>query len=173
MVIRHDVNSEKYLACEADYPAVFQLKPASGVATLISDIWAITAAHCLYLLFSDNYEEVPFKVHIAERESTVIDAVYPPECSAVDEAKRLFHEARGKGIEMTGAFIERVFAALEPGAGPHDVALLKLEQPVTHVAPVSLYSQDDEVGQEVSMLGWGASEPSSDRRPRWLSPSAT
>ena len=157
VVIRHDVNPTEYLACEADHPAVFQLQPASGVATLVAETWAITAAHCLYLLIKDNYEEVPFKVQIADREHTIVDAVYPPECGAIDEVKMLFREARDHREDTNSdVFVESVFTALEKGAGPHDIALLRLERPATHVKPIALYQNNDEVGQEVLMLGWGA-----------------
>lgn len=155
MVIRHDVNSAEYLACEADYPAVFQLKPASGVATLVSETWAVTAAHCLYLLLKEDYRNTPFEVHIAGRRNTIIDTVHHPECEGIEEVEAIFLEARGKD-KADDAFTERIFTALEQGAGPFDIALLKLEHPVPHVIPVEPYQNHDEVGQEVLMLGWGA-----------------
>lgn len=39
--------------------------------------------------------------------------------------------------------------------GPHDLALVRLQRPVTAVAPVGLYRERDEVGQEIIVVGKG------------------
>ena len=157
MVIRHDVNPDTYLASEDDYPAVFSILPAAGVATLIDEQWAVTAAHCSYLLLRGNFENQPFEVTINGVKNVVVDAVYPPDCDAIDKARKLFRTARREGRDTTSdSFITAAFSALEKVAGPNDIALLRLEQPVTNTSPLSLYEDDDEVGQAGLMLGWGA-----------------
>ena len=37
----------------------------------------------------------------------------------------------------------------------YDIALLKLATSITDVEPVSLYTETDEVGQNITLLGWG------------------
>ncbi|SDD40223.1 S1 family peptidase [Kordiimonas lacus] len=39
--------------------------------------------------------------------------------------------------------------------GVTDLALIKLEKPVTSVAPARLYREQDETGKRISILGWG------------------
>lgn len=130
IVIRHDVPDAAYLARESDYPALFGIyRTKAGhkdcVATVISPRWAITAAHCA-------------------REKRLLEAAAP--------------EAKGYSVEIAGkpALIDRVVH--HPGSGSGrapDIALLRFASPVTHVAPVPIYRNRDEVGRIILMPGWG------------------
>ncbi|MDQ2075154.1 trypsin-like serine protease [Marinimicrobium sp. ABcell2] len=130
IVIRHDIPDAAYLARESDYPSVFNLYLTKAghkdcMATLIGPRFAITAAHC------------------------------------VNEKLRLSASApEGPGFAVTIAGRPaRIDAVLRhPGNGTDrapDIALLRLAEPVTHVAPMPLYRGTDEVGQVVVMPGWG------------------
>lgn len=137
IVTRHDTGYIRYLASEADYPAVFPLERHDHhkvcAATLIDSRWAVTAAHCVEetQLFEAWRDVSPYEVQIADQQY----------------------------------FVQRVhFHPRWPGAAGHnwqpdqvDLALLELDRQVADVAPVALYTQDDELGQVVTFLGWGFS----------------
>lgn len=59
-------------------------------------------------------------------------------------------EIAGKTIGVTEVLIHPKWNRM-----PHDVALLKLAEPVKDVAPALLYSADDEVGKTVTFVGNG------------------
>ena len=130
IVVRHDVPDAAYLARESEFPAVFSLyRTKAGhnecVATLIAAKFAITAAHCA-------------------REKALLDAAAPD---------RPGYEVRIAGLP---ARIDRVIHHPGDGGGrAPDLALLRLAEPVTHVAPLPLYRGAQEVGQVVAMPGWG------------------
>ncbi len=131
IVIRHDIPDAAYLARQSDYPSVFALyRTEAGhndcVATLISPKFAVTAAHC-----------------------------------ARDKSLLSESEPDGPGYEVTIAGLPaRIDSVLHhPGNGTDDpapdIALLRLAETVTHVAPMPLYRGKNEVGQVVVMPGWG------------------
>jgi len=156
LVIRHDIDPKAYLADEKKYPSVFQLLPGEGVATLIHPQWAVTAAHCIYLLLEKDFRNQPFKVTIADLENIITEVRYPSECSDFDEVMYLYQEARKMQQDLTSEeFVVEIFAKLTSLAGPNDIALLKLKYPVTHTKPLQFYQQKDEVGQKAMMVGWG------------------
>jgi hypothetical protein len=128
IVIRHDVPDAAYLARESDFPAVFSLyRTRAGhrecIATLINARFAITAAHCA-------------------REKSLLAAAGPG--------------GTGYEVEVAGmpARIELVIHHPGDGRGSApDLALLRLADPVTHVAPLPLYRGVQEVGQVIVMPG--------------------
>ena len=145
MLIRHDVDPDKYIVEEADYPAVFPVLETKRlkdcVATLIAPQWAITAAHCLTLLYENDFGTSPYTVSIAGTENVVVDAIWPEQLGALEIRK-----------DSDGNIIGR---SLDVPDFSDDVALLKLDTPVTHVDPIALYESEDEVGKIVTLLGWG------------------
>ena len=139
IVVRHDVPDAAYLARESEFPAVFSLyRTRAGhnecVATLIHPKFALTAAHCA-------------------REKALLDGTGP--------------DGTGYDVWIGGlpARIDRVVH--HPGdGGSHapDLAVLRLAEPVSHVAPLPLYRGTQEVGQVVAMPGWGPKTASSASR---------
>ncbi|WP_395613022.1 S1 family peptidase [Allosphingosinicella sp.] len=130
IVIRHDVPDSRYRVDEAGFPFLFALyRTRAGhrdcIATLIAPQWAITAAHCT--------EDQPFVRALA----------------APTPAYR---------VEIGGrdAFIDRVVRYPSPEGAPRvDIALLHFSAPVTHVSPIAVYPDDDELGRVVLLPGWG------------------
>ena len=88
----------------------------------------------------------------------MLSRFFIPKNATISQVKELFDRAKRDtgAFSSDEAFLGEVFAVLEGSAGPYDIALLKLEWPVTHVTPALPYDRNDEVGQEILMLGWGA-----------------
>jgi hypothetical protein len=146
MVIRHDVPKEKYVLAEADFPAIFPIsddgKIKNCVATLIAPQWAITAAHCTILINKESLNTHPYSVNIGSKKSNISNYFTPKEFGR-------FNVSRDENNNITG---------VEPATEmnfQYDMALLKLEKPVTHVKSISTYQDNNEIGKEVLLLGWG------------------
>ncbi|MFC3195940.1 S1 family peptidase [Marinicella sediminis] len=143
MIIRHDVDPELYLANESDYPAVFPVriheKRKECVATLIDTKWAITAAHCTVLI--NPTSKNPHTFLINNKNYPVKSVIIHPEFGEV----RGVHDEGGQLIDVI----------MEPKNMSYDVALIELSQPVQDIKPIQLYSNHDEINQEVVLLGWG------------------
>ncbi|MDQ3494712.1 MAG: trypsin-like serine protease [Pseudomonadota bacterium] len=130
LVVRHDVPAAAYLGRESDFPAVFGLyRTHTGhwdcLATLIGPRHALTAAHC---------------TDVSELQAQL---------------------GTGKGgyaVEIAGlqVRIEAVIQYQVSGADPApDLALLRLERSVTHIQPIGLLRDGNEVGRVVQIPGWG------------------
>ncbi|MGF1492664.1 MAG: trypsin-like serine protease [Microcoleaceae cyanobacterium] len=146
MLIRHDVNPNNYIVNEADYPAVFPIFQAGQkkecVATLIDQNWAVTAAHCVVLLYeNDFFETSSYPVTIACIENDVVEVVWPEELGKL------------KVVEDDEGNLEELSMKVEDFS--NDIALMKLRNEVDHVTPIELYDGDDETGKIITLLGWG------------------
>jgi len=133
ILIRHDTGYTRYVANEADYPSVFYLHRNQHrrvcVATLISSVWAITAAHCTHEtpLLDTLAAEGRYSVTIAGQSTAITHVQWHPH-----------------------------YPEAPAGHGPDvDLALLRLEQPLQMPRPMPLYRERDELGQVVTFLGWG------------------
>jgi len=138
IVIRHDVDDSRYRVSAAEVPWLVDM-PNEGHGVLIAPQWIITAAHVLPVhtkLDEVTLNGVPRKV-----ERVVIHPGYrPPPQTLIEQAM-----ASGEAMLLV------VFLG-----SSDDLALVKLAQPVTDVAPVALYSQSDEPGQTITLIGKGA-----------------
>ncbi len=133
IIIRHDRADSRYVVNELDFPQLFFLHTRFDnkvcVATLIAEQWAITAGHCT--------EQTPIKETI--------------------EAGEAYH------LFITGQDYSVNELVLHPGFRHSqqlesvDLALIKLDRPVPGVQPVSLYSEQDEQSQALTLMGWGYS----------------
>jgi secreted trypsin-like serine protease len=130
IVIRHDIPDAAYLARESEFPALFALyRTRAGhrdcIATVISERFAITAAHCTEnarLTAAASPGGAGYAVDISGVPNRVLEVVR--------------HPARANG------------------AAP-DFALLRLADPVRHVAPIPLHRDSQETGRIVLIPGWG------------------
>jgi hypothetical protein len=138
IVIRHDVDDAQYRVPASDLPALVDM-PGEGHGVLIAPEWVVTAAHAV--TWQTEIKEVVINGVSRHVERMVLHPGYvkPPQ-ALIDQ------------VMATGdATLLRVLLA-----SSDDIALLKLQQPVTDVAPVALYERDDEMGQVAKIVGKGA-----------------
>lgn len=138
VVIRHDVDDSKYRIPASEFPALVDM-PGEGHGVLIAPQWAITAAHTL-------------PAHAELKRVTINDVSRDVERVVVHSGyktvpQELIDQATASGEAM---LIVVVLASSD------DIALIKLTQPVTDVAPAALYERSDEPGQIVKIIGKGA-----------------
>ena len=138
IVIRHDVDEAKYLVPASEFPALVDM-PGEGHGVLIAPQWVVTAAHAV--TWQPEIHSVVINDIPREVERLVVHAGYrkPPQA--------LIHQVLTTG----DATLLRVLLA-----SSDDIALLKLKQPVTDVAPAGLYKGNEELGQITRIIGKGA-----------------
>jgi len=138
VVIRHDVDDAQYRVPASELPALVDM-PGEGHGVLIAPQWVVTAAHAV--TWQTDIKEVQINGIAREVERLIVHPAYlkPPQ-ALIDQ------------VMATGdATLLRVLLA-----SSDDIALLKLKQPVTDVAPVALYKGNDELGQVAKIVGKGA-----------------
>ena len=138
IVIRHDLDDAQYRVPASELPALVDM-PGEGHGVLIAPQWVVTAAHAV--TWQTEIKEVLINGVSRDVDRLVIHPSYlkPPQ-ALIDQ------------VMATGdATLLRVLLA-----SSDDIALLKLQQPVTDVAPVALYKGDDELGQAAKIVGKGA-----------------
>ncbi len=138
IVIRHDVDDAKYRVAADEYPALVDM-PGEGHGSLIAPQWAVTAAHTL-----PRHAELK-QVVINGLPRDVERVVIHPGYRTLPQT--LIDQATASGEAM----LIVVFLAASD-----DIALIKLSQPVTDVAPVASYRGGNEAGQVIKLIGKGA-----------------
>ncbi|MGY0634801.1 trypsin-like serine protease [Luteimonas sp. A478] len=138
IVIRHDVEDSQYRIPASGFPALTDM-PGEGHGVLIAPQWIVTAAHVLPL--HHPLEQVVVNGMTRDVERVVVHAGYkPPPQELIDQAM-----ASGEAMLIVVAL-----------ASSDDIALVKLAEPVTDVAPVALYRDGDEPGRIIKIVGKGA-----------------
>ena len=138
IVIRHDLDDSKYRVPASEFPALVDM-PGEGHGVLIAPQWVVTAAHAV--TWQTEIKAVVINGISRDVEKLVIHPGYkkPPQ------------ELINQILTTGDATLVRVLLA-----SSDDIALLKLAQPVTDVAPVALYEGDDELSQIAKIMGKGA-----------------
>lgn len=115
IVMRHDVEAEKYQVKQTQYPSVIDLKFLTG--TLIAPQWILTAAH--------GTPYMPGKQELV--------------------------------INQQKYYVEHIIEHPEYNQDnlSHDIALLKLNRPVSNVNSTNIYTLTDEKNQHVWFVGQG------------------
>lgn len=138
VVTRHDVDDAKYRVPVSEFPALADM-PGEGHGVLIAPQWVVTAAHAI--MWQSAINQVVINGKARDVENVVIHPGYKaPSQGLINQAL-----ASGEAILVVVAL-----------AASDDIALVKLKQPVTDVAPVALYESSDEPGQTIKIVGKGA-----------------
>lgn len=138
IVIRDDVDDAKYRLPASGFPALVDM-PGEGHGVLIAPQWVVTAAHAV--AGQPGLRQVTINGIPRNVERVVVHSSYrsPPPALA-EQAMQTW--------DWT------LFVALLSTSD--DIALLKLAEPVTDVAPVALHEGEGEFGQIVQIIGKGA-----------------
>jgi len=139
VVIRDDVDDAKYRVPDAELPALADI-PMEGHGVLIDPRWVVTAAHAVTWQ-SGGVNEVTIN-HVPRHVERVV--LYPG-------YQKLPQPLVDKALKTHDA--TQIIAFL---SASNDVALLKLSEPVTDVAPIAIYRKNDELGKTIKIVGKGA-----------------
>jgi hypothetical protein len=138
IVIRHDVDDSMYRIPASEFPALVDM-PGEGHGVLIAPQWVTTAAHTIP--GHAELRQVVINGVTRDVERVVMHSGY----------KTLPQELIDQAMASGEAMLIVVFLA-----SSDDIAMVKLTQPVTDVAPVAIYNGSDEAGQIVKIVGKGA-----------------
>lgn len=138
VVTRDDVPDASYRVSSAAFPALVDL-PGEGHGVLIAPQWVVTAAHAVS--WQAAIAQVTINGIPRATERLVIHPGYrkPPQ--------RLLDQAL---LTWDWTLFRALLAASD------DIALIKLAEPVTDLAPVAMHPRDDEFGRVVKLFGKGA-----------------
>lgn len=135
IVVRHDTGYTRYIASEAEYPAVFPLEQQAQrkvcVATLIAPQWALTAAHCV--------TETSLQATLDRGQTYAVQIA-----RSTHQVEAVMTHPRWTGTATQVLDQQQI-----------DLALLRLSAPVEGVEPVALYRGQSEMDKIMTFLGWG------------------
>lgn len=130
IIVRHDGAPGRYEVDAHDYPAVFFLERQGShkvcAATIIHPRWAITAAHCTQETLLEN---------------------------TLENRRRFAVEVAGQTREID-LMIHHPDYDVQISSDV-DLALLRFREPADSPSPMPLQTSADELGQIVSIVGWG------------------
>ncbi|MCI0489843.1 MAG: serine hydrolase [Blastocatellia bacterium] len=126
------------------------------IALAASQAYAIIVRHdrkdADYLRLAERYPSVGFVGR--DGEGTLIAPQWV--LTAAHVASGIPQSARHVEFEGVKYRVEQILIHPDwSGRGPHDIALLKLVEPVKAVKPVSIYTATDEAGQVITFVGRG------------------
>lgn len=138
IVIRHDTDHRKYSISPAEFPALADMT-GEGHGVLIAPEWVVTVAHAVPRAAQLKHIQIGGVSRAVEH--VVLHPGYQlPSQQLVDQAV------------SSGDWILAVLSI----ASSDDIAMIKLKQPITDIAPVTLHKGGDELGQIVKIIGKGA-----------------
>ena len=133
VVIRHDVDPNLYKV--DNVPQFYIDMPFQGGAVLIDKHWLLAPAHVIYTFMYD-YKDKPIMIHGVENKISEI----------------IIHKDYKKVKWNKGDPKPRT----ELLNSSKDIALIRLNKAVTHVQPITIYKENDELGMEMTGFGRGA-----------------
>lgn len=138
IVIRDDTDDSKYRVPASEFSALVDL-PGEGHGVLVAPQWVITAAHAV--TWQSEIKQVTLNGISRDVEHLVIHPGYkkPPQ------------ELLEQALATWDWTLFRVLLS-----SSDDIALIKLAQPVTDIAPVAINKDDREFGQTIKIIGKGA-----------------
>lgn len=137
IIIRDDIEDEKYLVPSTALPALADF-PGEGHGVLIFPQWVVTAAHVACI-------QHPEEITINGLSRKVKSVFVHPGHKMLPE--KLIKEALASG---EGSKLQAFLAMSD------DIALIKLEVPITDVKPIPLYRGSNEIGRTAQLIGRGA-----------------
>ncbi len=132
---RHDRPKERYTEKAKQFPAVGSVV-GMFTGTLVAPEWVLTCAHGAEIIDRIASSESRRTVRLAEKEYGIASVVLHPD--------------RGKKPNRAGQTRGRKEQT------KHDIALIRLADPVTNVEPLGLYTGGSEVGVEAAFVGCGS-----------------
>jgi hypothetical protein len=147
IVIRQNQPDSQYRVDPQSIPALADL-PDEGHGTLIAPRWVVTAAHAvsmMQIMPEERYVTIGGKKRAVNR-----IVVYPDYPASRDAWQKLFGGLKAADPDAFAPQYVKAMAAM------HDIALLELANPVTDVAPMSVYWGNARAGTLSTVYGAGA-----------------
>lgn len=147
IIIRPDVPDTAYVVPDSAFAPLADL-PMEAHGVLIDERWVVTVGHATRMMTTMPDHDY---VVVGGLRREVADVVLYP---GFVEEYRVFDDAIRRFVD--GTLTGDAAPFVEIAASVHDMALLRLSEPVEDVTPVALYRNADEEGRIVEIYGKGA-----------------